>query len=152
MTKFIRNFAFIFTLFSLYELLIVSLDYSLAYSNALQMALIMSSFLTLAHYSVILYKGYKIHQKPIKIVDVNTDLDTIIELLSNDCWILKNRTDNSLIFTTKPDYTQSFGEIIEITLIEKKKALIKSKSRLKTTLFDFGKNLDNVTKVAHYLE
>ena len=112
---------------------------------------IISSLLTLIHYFSIKYKGYDINEKPIVLSETSNEIIEKIESLNVKNWVLKSKTEKSIIFTTKADYINSYGEIIEINFLDKKTVLIKSKPKFITTIFDFGKNLDNVHEMARLL-
>ena len=61
-------------------------------------------------------------------------------------WELVERSDNSLVYKNKFKSLLSFGEIISINQNEKE-LNISSKPMLFTTIFDFGKNYQNIKSV-----
>ena len=149
MIKFFRSFAFLFTGLSIYKLCLNYFGfYSLKEQVILQIAFIISFSLTLIHYTSIKLKGYSLNKKPLSLVETDITISKLEEkCLKQKEWTLKDKTDTTLVLSSRPDFLYSFGEIIEISYINSKNILIKSKPKLRTTLFDFGKNIDNVNKV-----
>ena len=74
----------------------------------------------------------------------STEIYETMENLKNFKFLKK--TENNIIYESKFHSLRSFGEIISFSL-NKKETEIKSESKFKITIFDFGQNLINLKKV-----
>ena len=68
--------------------------------------------------------------------------------------VVTNQDKNSGKIEAKTGFSlKSFGEKVEIKINPKtNEVLISSKPSVSTTLFDYGKNLENVQKILNYLK
>lgn len=73
---------------------------------------------------------------------VNLDvLDSKIQSVTN--WKLITKSNSTLIYKSKADFFKSFGEVIKVSN-EKDYTVLSSKPLVFTTIFDFGKNYQNL--------
>lgn len=141
------TFAFIL-LFSCYVLLILEFEEKIVI-KLISNSIIFSSAFTLTH--VLLSKNvgvendYSVYQKSIIKNEVKVDDFTEkISKLTN--WKLVKKTEYKLVYRSTFNSVKSFGETVTISLNNGETVVI-SKPIVITTLFDFGKNYENIKLV-----
>jgi hypothetical protein len=131
-------------LFSTYELILNVFDVRLFdIMNVVYPTLFITLVIAVFHYSILLSKGYKLSSKP-KLVIKDSSLKNINQIISRLSWKKLRQEGKTTVYKTSGFSFYSFGEIILLNENETGEIEIVSKSRFPLTMFDFGKNLDNI--------
>ncbi len=133
-------------LFTCYSTYFYQFDKLIVLNQIVLPSFILSISLTLIHIILAKKSGvtndYSTHQKLIIEKEFkNFDFESKLKMLTN--WTLINKDDRKLVYKSNFNSIKSFGEIITI-YPNKKETIIISKPVLFTTLFDFGKNYENL--------
>lgn len=108
--------------------------------------MVLSLFLTIIHIVLAKKSGVTNNFSANQKLEVKQELDLnnlISKIEKSQSWTLIEKNDNVLLFKSTFGSIKSFGEIITISSNEGL-TTITSKSLLFTTLFDFGKNYENI--------
>jgi len=142
MKKLIKAFIYLNIIFALYNLYLNNFEF-IDYKRVLIPSLIISITLFIIHLIALKVKGYSINETPHFILN-NLNLEEIKKIAGKNSWkIILEKKDNLVFKTTKFSFL-SFGEKIIIKKNESGHLIIESKSLFPLTVFDFGKNLDNL--------
>jgi len=112
-------------------------------------AFLISSILSIIDSFILYKKGYKLNQKSKLKIKNTGNLNILKNNLSNLNLKYQER-NNKIIIKMAANYYQSFGEIITIEENEDY-ILINSHSKIALTIFDYGKNIDNVLLIKELL-
>ena len=107
-------------------------------------------YLAFLHYFIQNLEGYKLDEKPLLSID-NSFTQKIIDFSKIKGWKLINTNGDSYVFRTKISF-YSFGEYITIKKKDGNSDELSSKSSFPLTVFDFGKNLDNIKEISRDLD
>ena len=146
---FIKSVSFFVTIFFFYSLFFYEAKKLDFWEKALFPSLIISSALLLIHLLFAVKSGQRGHFGTVqqKVIQTNVTIEQLLEKLNGlTRWRLISKQPNCLVYKTGFESIKSFGETIEISSNENG-IRIKSRPSLKTTLFDFGKNFQNVKKI-----
>lgn len=116
-------------------------------------SLFFSISLVIFHIVFSILSGVKSDFSPNQTVNrkIEVDLDHLHNIIQkNTRWKLINKTYDCLIYKSTFESLKSFGETITIKK-ENTEVVVNSKPTLFTTIFDFGKNFENVKLVSSLL-
>lgn len=147
---FLRTFLFLTLLIALTELLANDIADIIVGRNVLLPAFLFSIILVLIQVITSSYVGVRDDYSPLQIQTVDGEVDLKIlalEIRKATKWVLEIENSTMLGYRSGFDTLRSFGEDI---IIEKQKNQIRitSKPLMRSTLFDYGKNFQNVQLVS----
>lgn len=148
---FLRTFLFLTLLIALTELLANDIADIIVGRNVLLPAFLFSIILVLIQVITSSYVGVRDdYYSPLQIQTVDGEVDLKIlalEIRKATKWVLEIENSTMLRYRSGFDTLRSFGEDI---IIEKQKNQIRitSKPLMRSTLFDYGKNFQNVQLVS----
>lgn len=153
LTIFLRTFAFMAILIGLNQLLANDFSDIIWARNVLLPALLFTVVLVLIQVITSSFVGVKKNYLPrqVQSIDGTVDLKILaLEIRKANKWVLEIENSTMLRYRSGFDTLRSFGENI---IIEKKenKLQITSKPLMTLTLFDYGKNFQNVEVVKNLI-
>lgn len=153
LTIFLRSFSFLTLLIALSQLFANDFSNIIWGRNVLLPALMFTVVLVLIQVITSSFVGVKNDYSPrqVQTVDGTVDLKILaLEIAKATKWVLEVENSTTLRYRSGFDTMRSFGENI---IVEKKEnqLLITSKPMVKTTLFDYGKNFQNVELVKNLI-
>lgn len=144
---YIQSFLFFSTIFFVYNLFVTDFSYKSFAIKTFLTSFLVSSILLIIHLAVAHKSGLKNNFSPIQKLELKNTTINIIEisniLLKKSNWKLIIQEQDFIVLKTKPTFLKSFGEKIIISKNTDKLSIV-SKPSFPTTIFDFGKNYDNI--------
>ena len=146
---FLRSFVFLIILIALSQLFAEDFNDIIWGHNVFLPALMFTVILVLIQVIAASYAGVREDYSPHQIQTIDGDVDLKIlalEIRKSTKWVLETENSTMLRYRSGFDTLRSFGENI---IIEKQENQIRitSKPLLRSTLFDYGKNFQNVQLV-----
>lgn len=149
--KIFFSFIILGVLFSVYELMLNTFEVRpFDIMNVVYPTLFITLVIAITHSFIVLYKGYNLNSNPRFVIN-KSELKNLNQVTSKLKWEKLKQEDKTTVYKTSTFSFYSFGE--KIFLNENKTGEIEviSKSRFPLTMFDFGKNLDNIKEFRHLL-
>lgn len=142
---------FIF-LFFIYNLIFYKIDEINYLDNVLKNSIVLTLIILIIHIVLSMSVGVKSNfsskQKSERLSNINIEeLSKKIEKSTN--WKLLNKNSSNLTYKSNFSTMKSFGEIITIDKKEDKFFIV-SEPIIFTTIFDFGKNYQNIKLILNY--
>ena len=144
MKKYLNGFSVIFALIVSYHFIINLISTNpIDFSEVVLVSLLLNTILTILHFSILIGKGYKIGEKPETILTAEK-VQTILNDLNKKNWRKVEDSETRISFRTKMNSLYSFGEKVIFEKVNSENYRVYSKSTFPLTIFDYGKNLDNI--------
>lgn len=144
---YIQSFLFFSIIFFMYNLFVTDFNYKSFVLKTFFTSFLISSILLVIHLIFAYKSGLKNNFSPIQKLEIKNNTINILEisniLRKKSDWKLILQEQDFIILKTKPTFLKSFGEKIIISKNTDKLSII-SKPSFPTTIFDFGKNYDNI--------
>lgn len=135
-------------LFLCYNLFILNFDEINFFEKIIYPSLFITILLTVIHIIASINAGVKYNYSSVQTTNISShsklELDELMNKIEEKSkWKLIKKSTDNLVYKSNFNSLKSFGEIISINLSEKEVS-ISSKPILFTTIFDFGKNYENI--------